>query len=168
MASAPAERKPQSGTPAAMDPARAFRAEIDRLFSGFGFPMMRRLFDGDTDGRSAGTHAIGRPAVDVTEDEKAYHITAELPGMSEQDVQVSLNDDILTLRGEKKQESEKKEANYYVAERSYGSFQRNFTIPTDVDREKIDAQFSKGVLTLTLPKTAQATSRKKTIEVKSG
>lgn len=165
MSDVPAERKPQASTPATTDPFRAFRAEMDRVFGGFGFPAMRRLFEGDTGGRAL---AVGRPAVDVTEDDKAYYISAELPGLSEQDVQVSVTDDILTLRGEKKQEIEKKEANYYIAERSYGSFQRSFVLPENVDREHIEAKFSQGVLTLTLPKTAAPQSQQKTIEVKPG
>ncbi len=166
MSDVPVQREPQSASPATFDPFRAFRAEMDRMFGGFGLPSMRRFFEGDGGFRMPAAFAGGGPAVDVTEDDKAYHIAAELPGLSESDVQVALNGDMLTLRGEKKQDSEKKDANYYIAERSYGSFQRSFAVPENVDRDKIEAQFSKGVLTLTLPKSTETASRQKSIEIK--
>jgi HSP20 family protein len=74
---------------------------------------------------------------------------------------------MLVLRGEKRQEKEEKEANYYLSERAYGSFQRSFALPDGVDRDKISAEFGKGVLTLTLPKTAEARKQDKKIEVKA-
>jgi HSP20 family protein len=107
------------------------------------------------------------PAVDITEDDKGYRIAAELPGMSEKDIDVSISGDMLTIKGEKRQEREEKEKNRYLSERSYGMFQRSFPLPEGVDRDKISADFSKGVLTLTLPKTADAQKQQKKIEVKA-
>ena len=97
------------------------------------------------------------PAVDITEDDKAYKMTAELPGTSEKEIEVLISGDTLTLEGEKRQEKEQKDKNLYLSERSYGAFQRTFYVPDGVDRDKISADFSKGVLSITVPKTAKAT-----------
>jgi HSP20 family protein len=94
-------------------------------------------------------------------------VTAELPGMNEKEIEVVLSDGTLTLKGEKRQEKEQNEKNFYLSERSYGSFQRSFTLPSGVDREKIAADFAKGVLTITMPKTAKAKESQKKIEVKA-
>jgi HSP20 family protein len=107
------------------------------------------------------------PAIDFSEDDKAYHIAAELPGMTEKDIDVSLSGDTLTIRGEKRDEREEKTKNYHLSERRYGSFQRSFTVPAGVDRDNIDASFSAGVLKLTLPKTADAVKQQRKIEVKA-
>ena len=103
----------------------------------------------------------------MSEDDKAYKITAELPGVEPKDVEVSLSGDMLVFKGEKQQEKEEKAKNYYLSERSYGSFQRAFQLPDGVDRDKVSADFSKGVLTITLPKTAEAQKQSKKIEVKA-
>jgi len=103
----------------------------------------------------------------MREDEKAYKISAELPGIDAKDIEVSVSGDMLVLKGEKRQETEEKDKNYHFSERAYGSFQRAFELPASVDRNKIEADFSKGVLTLTLPKTAEAQKPIKKIEVKS-
>jgi HSP20 family protein len=105
--------------------------------------------------------------VDITEDEASYKVTAELPGMSEKEIEVVVSDGTLTLKGEKRAEKEQKEKNFYLSERSYGSFQRSFTLPEGVDREKITADFAKGVLTIGMPKTAKAKEAEKKIEVKA-
>jgi HSP20 family protein len=149
-----------------MDPFRAMRAEMDRMFERFGLPSFRRAGELDVGFRPSGGPLAGMPAVDVTEDEQAFHISAELPGLSEQDVEIGLQDDVLTLRGQKSQENERKDANYHVSERSYGSFQRGFALPPNVDREKISAAFNKGVLTITLPKTQPTPPQQKKIEIK--
>ena len=149
------------------DVFQSFRSEMDRLFDRFGFPAMRRFFDLEPF-RFEGSFGISMPAVDVTEDDKAYKISAELPGMSEKDIEVNVTGDMIVMKGEKREEREEKEKNRYVSERSYGSFQRAFAIPDGVDRDKIAAEFSKGVLTLTLPKTAAAHKHHKKIEVKAG
>jgi HSP20 family protein len=150
---------------------RSFRNEIDRLFDrfdgGFRLPSMRRMFDLEPFWRSEADFGISVPAVDVTEDDKAYKITAELPGLDEKSIEVSLAGNQLVLKGEKRQEKEEKDKNYYVSERSFGSFQRTFRLPEGVDQDKTAATFAKGVLTLTIPKTAEAQKQQKKIEVKA-
>lgn len=158
----------RSSTPDVWQP---FRSEMDRLFDrfagGFGLPSLRRMFDLEPGWRSESTFTLAVPAVDVTEDETAYHIAAELPGMDEKDIDVAVSGDMLVLKGEKRQDTEEKEKNRYVAERAYGAFQRTFYLPDAVDRDKIAADFSKGVLTITLPKTGAAQKQQKKIEVKA-
>jgi HSP20 family protein len=153
------------------EPWQSFRTEMDRLFDrfagGFGFPSLRRMFDMEPSWRQESSFSFAAPAVDITEDDKAYKIAAELPGMSEKDIDVSITGDMLVLKGEKRQEREEKEKNRYLAERSYGAFQRNFVLPDGIDRDKIAAEFSKGVLTLTLPKTPDLQKQQKKIEVKA-
>ena len=150
---------------------RPLRDEMNRLFdrltSGFGFPLSRRMSEGFPVPSFSSSFTIASPAVDLTEDSSAYKISAELPGMTEKDIEVAVSGDMVTLKGEKRQEREDKTENYHISERSYGSFQRSFYIPDGVDRDKIAAEFSKGVLTLTLPKTAEAQKASKKIEVKA-
>ena len=111
--------------------------------------------------------SFSAPAIDMSEDEKAYKISAELPGIDAKDIDVLVSGDMLVLKGEKRREKEEKEKNYHYSERAYGSFQRAFELPASVDRDKIAADFSKGVLTITLPKRAEAQRPTKKIEVKS-
>jgi HSP20 family protein len=105
------------------------------------------------------------PAVDVVDKEKAYEITAELPGMDESNIDVKFSDGTLTIKGEKKDEKEEKKKDYYLSERRYGSFQRSFSVPGSVDTDKIEAHFKNGVLTVTLPKTADAQKSEKKIAI---
>ena len=168
MAVTPVEVKKTPAPRAASDPWQNFRGELDRLFDrfpGFGMPSMRRLFEA-APALDEG-FSFNVPAVDVTEDEKAYKIAAELPGLDEKDVDVSVAGDVLTIKGEKRQETEEKNKNWYVSERAYGAFQRAFALPEGVDRDKIAAQFTKGVLTVTLPKSAESQKQQKKIEVKA-
>ena len=150
---------------------QSFRSEMDRLFdrfgSGFGFPSLRRMFDIEPAWRSASSFNVSAPAIDMSEDDKAYKISAELPGIDAKDIDVSVSGDMLVLKGEKRQEKEEKDKNYHFSERAYGSFQRAFELPASVDRNKVAADFSKGVLTITLAKTAEAQQPAKKIEVKS-
>jgi HSP20 family protein len=157
----------RSATP---DVWQSFRSEMDRLFDRFGgggLPSLRRMFDMEPLWRYETSLGAAVPAVDVTEDEKAYKISAELPGMSEKEIDISVTGDVLVLKGEKRQEREEKEKNRYFSERTYGAFQRSFALPEGIDRDKITADFAKGVLTLTLPKTAEAQKQQKKIEVKA-
>ena len=126
---------------------------------------MDRLFDRFTGGfrmmpfpalRTGLAFSFSFPAVDVTEDETSFKLSAELPGMAEKDIQVSLSSDTLTIRGEKRQDKEEKNTGYHLSERSYGEFQRAFTLPDGVDGEKTAAAFANGVLTVTVPKKARA------------
>ena len=173
MASTPVEVNKTAPAPAgAPDAWRSFRTEMDRLFDrfagGWGMPSLRRMFDVEPAFRYESSFTLPSPAVDITEGDAAYKVTAELPGMSEKEIEVVVSGDMLTLKGEKRQEKEQKEKNFYLSERSYGSFQRSFYVPDGVDRDKIAADFSKGVLTITMPKTAKAMEQQKKIEVKAG
>jgi len=105
--------------------------------------------------------------LDVYETKDRWVVKAELPGLDEKAVEVTLDGDLLTIRGEKKAEHEERDKNYFRMERAYGSFQRTVTLPGDIDREKIDASFKKGVLTITLPKTAQVQRASRNIAVKA-
>jgi HSP20 family protein len=170
MADVPVEvKKPAPAQTNVPDVWHSFRSEMDRLFdrfgSGFGFPSLRRMLDIEPALRSSFSFSI--PAIDMSEDEKAYTISAELPGIDAKDIDVSLSGDVLVLKGEKRQEKEEKDKNYHFSERAYGSFQRAFDLPASVDRDKVAADFSKGVLTITLPKTVEAQKPQKKIDVKS-
>jgi len=152
-------------------PFEALHREIDRLFDDFGggfwrSPFRRSVFDLEPFWRRELSWETA-PAMDVAETEKAYEITAELPGMSESDVQVVASDGGLTIKGEKKEEKEEKKKDYYLSERRYGSFERRMQIPEGVDADKIEASFKNGVLTVTLPKTAQAQKPEKKISIKA-
>jgi len=105
------------------------------------------------------------PKVEVKENGKAYVVSVELPGLDEKDVKVLVEDDVLTISGEKKVERTDDKTHY--TERSYGSFTRAFTLPVDADRNAISARFTKGVLTLEIPKTASPPAQVKQVEVKS-
>jgi HSP20 family protein len=96
------------------------------------------------------------PAIDISENENTITVKAEVPGCRAEDVDISVQGNNLSISGEKKREEEKKEKGYYYAERSYGSFRRDITLPTDVDSTKIDASCKDGVLTISLPKTERA------------
>lgn len=100
------------------------------------------------------------PAVDVFEKEDKFVVKAELPGMKEDDIDVSVVGDTLSIKGEKKTETEVKEEDYYRSERSYGSFYRSIALPSNVDADKIAASFEDGVLEVTLPKSAKVKPKK--------
>ena len=159
---------PRAATP---DIWRSFRSEMDRLFDrfgdGFGWPSFGRMFDVEPWERTAGSFGFAAPPIEISEDDKAYKITAELPGLDAKDVELTVTDDTLVLKGEKRQEKEEKTKNTYMSERSYGEFRRSFLLPENTDRDKLAADFSKGVLTITLPKSAKAEKAAKKIEVKA-
>jgi HSP20 family protein len=146
-----------------LEPWRSFRSEMDRFFDrfsrGFGPSSFEPFWSGNTE--------LSIPAADFSEDDKSFTVTAELPGIDEKDIDVSVSGGMLVVKGEKKQEMEEKNKNYYVSERAYGSFQRSFTLPEGIDQDKIAASFAKGVLTVTLPKSAEAQKSQKKIEVKA-
>jgi HSP20 family protein len=130
---------------------------------------MNRLFDdvfrGFDDPRLWGGRG-GWPSVDVEETEKEYRVTAELPGLEERDVEVLLQDGLLTVRGEKKLETEARNRSY--SERFYGRFERQITLDRDVDDGAVNATFKNGVLTVTVPKNARAVERTKRIPINAG
>ncbi len=154
-------------------PFQNLRQEVDRLFEDFGhgfwrLPTRRSLFEAEPFWRRSVLSASA-PAVDVAEKETSYEITAELPGMDEKNIELTVADDMLTIKGEKREEKEEKKKDYYISERRFGSFERSFRLPEGVEPEKIEAAFKKGVLTVTLPKTpeAQKKSKEKKITVKT-
>jgi HSP20 family protein len=152
-------------------PLETLRREVDRLFEDFdaGFwrsPFRRSVLDIEP----FWTREISRaaaPAVDIAETDKAYEISAELPGMDEKNIEVKLINGSLSIKGEKREEKEEKKKDYYLSERHFGSFERRFRVPEGVDTAKIEANFRKGVLKVTLPKTAEAQKPEKKIAIKA-
>lgn len=131
--------------------------------SGFGseFVNMQREIDRFFDGLHGGISDDGRtstwlPPVDIKEGTDNYLVRVELPGMDKDDVKITLQDDVLTIKGEKKQEAEQKGESFNRVERSYGLFQRSFTLGSSVKSDKIEASYDKGVLTIQLPKVEDA------------
>jgi HSP20 family protein len=106
------------------------------------------------------------PTVDISETPKEFIVKAELPGVDPKDVDVSLSGDLLTIKGEKKKETEDKDAEHYFAERFWGTFQRSFKLPAPVHEDKIQAAYKNGVLKIRLPKVAEAQRKKIQIEIK--
>jgi HSP20 family protein len=131
--------------------------------------MFNRLFDQSFNGWPFGEDATLNsswvPACDIFEDKDGIRIVAEIPGVNSQDVKLSLENNTLTIRGEKKQVTEEKAEQVHRYERSYGVFERSFSLPTTVDPEKVEAEYSNGLLTVTLPKVERAKPRE--IQVKS-
>jgi HSP20 family protein len=140
------------------EPMGWLRSEIDRLFDDFGRPR-QSIFNFGNRG------SIPVPALEMIEDDKAYKLTAELPGLKEDDVEISVGDGVLTISGEKKEESERKDKGFMLSERRYGSFHRQVALPADVDPNGIKARFDKGVLTLTLAKDENVAPRKQKIAI---
>lgn len=164
--------KPGAPAPSeAWAPFESLRKEIDRLFDTFHpfrsrLPSTRSALDFDLPRLSRGGWPVA-PAFDLAEKAKEYEITAELPGIDEKNVEVKLANQTLTIKGEKTEEKEEKEKDYHLSERRYGSFQRSFQVPEGVDTDKIEASFAKGILTVKLPKTAEAQKSEKKIAVKA-
>ncbi len=141
------------------DPFVTLRREMDRMFDDFfGGTALRPALAG-----WQGT----APAVDIDETDKELVVTAELPGVTDKDVEVSLAGDILTIRGEKKAEHEQKNGDSYYAERRFGSFSRSLRLPFEVRDDKVDARFKDGVLTIHLPKPEDLQKSVRKIEVKA-
>lgn len=150
-------------------PFEGLRREINRLFDDFGgdiwrAPFHRSLFDTEPFWRRELSWSTF-PAIDIVDKEKVYEITAELPGMDDKNIEITLANGVLMIKGEKTEEKEEKKKDYYKSERHFGSFRRSFQLPTGVDAEKIEATFKKGVLTVTLPKTAEAQKQEKKIPI---
>lgn len=135
---------------------RTLQDRVNRLFeSAFGYPVRTEtplLREG------------WLPPVDIHEDSNNIYLKAELPGIKKEELNIAVEGDTLTIKGEKKHESEVKEEQFHVMERTYGSFSRSFSLPTNVDSSNVRADYKDGVLTLTLPKKEE--SKPKKIEVK--
>jgi HSP20 family protein len=144
------------------DPFQSFRTEMDRLFDSFlgGMPSLTSLR------QSFPSTQVITPTLDVKENEKEIVVKADLPGMDEKDINLTVHNGVLSLRGEKKSEHTDERDNYHVMERSYGSFQRSIRLPDTVDEDKAEARFDKGVLTITLPKRPESVSAQKKIQIK--
>ena len=146
----------------------SLRSEIDRLFDDFGSGLWRQplaqrmqtLFP-------AGDDWALRPATELADCEGEYRITAELPGMSAENVEIRLSDGTITIRGEKSEEKKEEKEDYLVSERRYGNFHRSLALPSGVDADAVTANFANGVLTITLPKTAEAKQKERKIEIKT-
>jgi HSP20 family protein len=141
---------------------------IDRIFNdfsrGFGLPDM--WGDGGRMGQWMGTGSHLMPSMEMHEADGKLMISAELPGVDEKDVEISVKDDVLTISGEKKSEKEFKEGEGYRSERSYGSFSRSVSLPFSIDPNAVEARFDKGVLKLTIPKPPEALQQVKKIPIK--
>jgi HSP20 family protein len=128
-------------------------------------PRLGRLFDEVFGGEPA--EGMGwSPAVDIVEHDGELRLTAEMPGIRREDVQIEVNEGMLTIRGEKKEEKETKNGNARLVERSYGSFERSFTLPRSVAADRIEAEFTDGVLMVHMPKTEKAVGRRIEIAAK--
>lgn len=145
--------------PARWDPFKEMEEISDRFNRLFGRLPARR-----ESGREALTVADWAPTVDISEDEKEYLIKAEIPEVDKKDVKVMLQDGVLTLQGERKQEKEEEGRKFHRIERSYGTFVRAFTLPEEVAEDKLKAEFKDGMLLVHLPKSERA--KPKAIEVK--
>lgn len=135
--------------------ADVLRTRVDRLFN----QMLGDLWSSPMSTEEVSTRRWS-PAVDIRETDEALILTAELPGLTKEDVQITLENQVLTLSGERKFEKEAKGENFHRIERSYGAFTRAFTLPTHVKTEKVDASFEHGVLTVTLPKMEESKPRR--------
>jgi len=152
------ERSPSARGGEIMDPFVSLHREVNRLFDdfsrGFDFPMP-----------SVGFGGVGWPRTDIVETDREYRVTAELPGLEEKDVELTFQDGVLTLKGEKKVEHEGDGARY--SERYHGRFQRSIALGPDVDENNVNASFKNGVLTVVLPKLAEAETKIKRIAINS-
>jgi HSP20 family protein len=150
-------------------PFDMFRREMEAFHR-----SMTRMLDDMMQGWGGGgaapwtwSNAGMMPSVAESEDEKGYFVTVELPGMDEKDVEVTLADGMLTIRGEKKLDKEEEGKDFFRSEHSYGTFRRVLAIPVEVDEAKIEATFCKGVLRITMPKTKEAQRKIHHIDVKA-
>lgn len=143
------------------NPLVSLQRDINHVFEDF----WHKVENGWTGRRDA--MGMFGPSTDITETDKSVDVSVELPGMTQDDIDISLSHDALTIRGEKKIEHEEERKGVYMSERSYGSFYRTVPLPAGVDADKADATFKNGVLTVSLPKTPEAQAKIKHIPVKA-
>lgn len=158
-------------------PVRTLRDEVNRLFESFEkgldvLPFRRRLFDVEPyfePFRNVEQIVFGKqPSADLVETDDEFRVSAELPGMSEDDVEVTFSEGLLTVKGEKEEKKEEEKENVHVSERRYGTFSRSFRLPPSVDADKVDATMKDGVLTVVLPKKPEAKKAEKKITISKG
>jgi len=154
-------KKQEHIQPELQHPVATLHREVDRLFDDF-FRGFDRF---PTSAFREERLTEFSPKINISENDKEIEVTVEVPGMDQNDVEINLRDDILTIRGEKKQEKEEKDKEYYHVERSYGSFYRSLQIPCEVEQDKVKATFKKGVLKINLPKSEKARENVRKIEV---
>lgn len=161
------DKAPAPASSTAWHPVDDLRREIDRLFEDFGrgnwFHPLRSISLGPVFTRPAWS----TPAVDIVEKDGAFEIAAELPGFEAENVEVTLKNGAVVLKGEKHEEKAEKSKDYFLKERQYGSFERSFAVPEGVDTDMIGAEFKNGVLKVTLPKTADAQKPVQRVEIKA-
>lgn len=140
-------------------PLMSLHRDVNRLFDdvfrGFGVPAL-----------SGWGRSLEWPTIELSETDKEIRVTAELPGMDEKDVDISVDDNVLSIRGEKRSETEDKERGY--SERSYGRFERHIGLPRGIEQDRASATFNKGVLTIVLPKSAEAIESRRSIPINAG
>lgn len=140
-------------------PFFSLQSEINRMFDDAfrGFPAASSF---------GGLDKVLSPAIDVKETEQGLEVSAELPGIEEKDLDVSIVEDLLTIKAEKKQEQKKEEKGYYMMERSYGTVSRSVRLPFNADPDKVSASFDKGVLKIAIPRPADEQAKVRKIQVK--
>ncbi|MDH7552949.1 MAG: Hsp20/alpha crystallin family protein [Spirochaetota bacterium] len=138
-----------------LNPFEAFERDVKRIFDDFFTLEPVDLFD-----------SAWVPSIDVEEDEKSIHVRAEIPGIDEKDLNVTLEDNVLTISGEKKEERKEENKRYVLAERRFGSFKRSIALPAEVKADNVKASFKKGVLTVDFEKKEVSQPKRITINVK--
>lgn len=157
-------KRSNNGNNKGMTPWNLNFPSIDEFFDKFtsDLPFMRPSID-----NILSSELVLIPKVDVVEDDRSYQLSAELPGVELDDIKLDLSDGVLTLSGEKKiQDEEKKEGNYHLMERRYGNFKRSFLLPVSIEADKIKADFKKGVLNISMPKSEKAQQQQRKIAIK--
>ena len=161
----------------ALSPLRSLRDEIDRVFEEFDkgwvqWPRPGHVFDlepfFEPFRRMEPLWAGKKPTADVVESDIEFRVTAEMPGVDERDIEVTVADGMLTIKGEKTEEKEEKKKDYHVSERRFGSFSRSFALPRTADVDKVQASMKNGVLSVVLPKAAEAKATQRKVEIGKG
>jgi len=150
-----ARRQASDFTDQLIEPFTQLRNEVDRLFEGFPFRIPQLAMP----------RFVRAPALEMTETDKAYKVTAELPGMEPENVDVTFDDGVLRIAGEKKEQREESERGYRLSERSYGTFERLIELPSAADPEKVEAKFRNGVLTVTVAKNSEEKRKARRIKI---
>ncbi len=169
----PAKAQAKSAQPPVRWKERDFlgglRDEVERVFEDFdrgmwGMPARWRGLMMEPFRKAGAAYAL-MPSVDAIEKDDMFEVTADLPGVDEKNIEVKLTGDVLTIKGEREERKEEKKKDYYISERQFGSFERSFQVPENVEADKIDASFKNGVLTISLPKKPGSMKAEKKISI---